>query len=114
MNGGSGRSNYYQAENMDGTSQSFAYPGRELSRENFQSRSPSTKIESTTSKVNEVLKALQLAKLSIQNSGGRRTSIPNPSHPTSEHRFVRLLLEKTPLSCKLFSREYGLAGLNVN
>lgn len=100
VNGSSGYSNYYQAENnLEGTSQSFAYPGRELSRESFQSRSPTTKVESTTSKVNEVLKALHIAKLSIQNTGGRRTSISNPYYPTLEHRFACLLSEKTPLSC---------------
>lgn len=72
---------------MAGSSQNFAYPGREFSRDAFQSR-PSPKLESSASKVNEVLRALQLAKLSIQKTGGRRTSISNTCYSTSEHRFV--------------------------
>ncbi|XP_024383205.1 uncharacterized protein [Physcomitrium patens] len=78
VDGGSGRLCYNQGETMMVTSASFTHSGGEISRENYQTRA-SNKIESTTSKVNEVLKALQLAKLSIQNTGARRSSISNSS-----------------------------------
>ncbi|KAG0591735.1 hypothetical protein KC19_1G197600 [Ceratodon purpureus] len=85
VNGGSGRSSNYQAESMVSSPQNLAYSGREFSKDNFQSRT-SAKIENSSSKVNEVLKALQLAKLSIQKTGVRRTSIPNTCY-SSEHSY---------------------------
>lgn len=63
---------------------SVADYGQEFSGENFQRR-PSSKSERTASKVNDLLKALQLAKLSIQNPGARRTSILNLYEPRFEH-----------------------------
>lgn len=81
VHGGSARSIHYQAEYMMDKSLSVADYGQEFSGENFQRR-PSSKSERTASKVNDLLKALQLAKLSIQNPGARRTSILNLYEPS--------------------------------
>lgn len=90
-NGGSRWSNYYQPENMEGTSQGYVYPCQESPRESFRSRSTSGRMESTSSKVNEVLKALQLAKLSIRNSKtGRPTNSSEPSYAKGDKHNVRM------------------------